>query len=63
MLLSFISHETQLLLSKITKEAFADLALEGIFPSQDNVNDAVLLDAGSLTEAEYLQRAIERAKR
>lgn len=45
-----------------TKKALTDLALEGIYPSDDLRIDMSLLDAGKLSKEEFLQRAIKRAK-
>jgi hypothetical protein len=49
-------------LSENTQRALASLALEGIAPSPQLLADLKLVDAGQLTEDEFLARAIARAK-
>ena len=48
-------------LSKDSKKALKQLALESIIPSEDLLTDMALLDAGQITPHQYKQRAIARA--
>lgn len=44
------------------KESLASLALEGITPSKEAVDDAMLFSEGKISEKECIDRAIARAK-
>ncbi len=45
---------------KHTQQALASLALEGIYPSKSLLADIELLDAGQLSDEEFLARTLAR---
>ena len=45
-----------------TRQALANLRLEGIDPSQEMINDLELLDTGKITVEEVMQRTFVRLK-
>ncbi len=49
-------------LSQTAKQGLANLALEGIVPSDASLTDLQLLDSGQISVEEYLKRAVKRAK-
>lgn len=54
--------EKQLLISNEMRQLIASLHLEGIELSPESMTDVRLFDAGKLTKAEFLNRAIGRAQ-
>ncbi len=44
------------------QQMLASLHLEGIVLSPEAMNDVKLFDAGQITKAEFIKRAISRAK-
>ena len=49
-------------LSEDSKRALVNLSLEGIIPSSVLLADMQLLDSGKISQKEFLERAVTRAK-